>query len=236
MSQLPTYDDVAAARTRIAGRIVRTPMLRNPLLDQLTGATVLIKPEPLQRTGSFKFRGATNAALRLGEDARRAGVVTHSSGNHGQATAAAAAAVGAHATVFMPADAPRIKVESTRRWGADIVHYDRLKDDRDALAWLGRALSQYRWLAVTMAHKESGRDSLRERVRNGGLRDGLLALTTDPEAYDDRFEDAGAALHWARTQCRAGPSVLVGHSMGAVTVMIEAGAKKIGRASGREIV
>lgn len=134
MSQLPTYDDVAAARARIAGRIVRTPMLRNPLLDQLTGATVLIKPEPLQRTGSFKFRGATNAALRLGEDARRAGVVTHSSGNHGQATAAAAAAVGAHATVFMPADAPRIKVESTRRWGADIVHYDRLKDDRDALA------------------------------------------------------------------------------------------------------
>ena len=98
-------------------------------------------------------------------------------------------------------------------------------DDRDALAWLGRALSQYGWLAVTMAHKESGRDSLRERVRNGGLRDGLLALTTDPEAYDDRFEDAGAALHWARTQCRAGPSVLVGHSMGAVTVMIEAGAK-----------
>ncbi len=134
MSQIPTYDDVLAARARIGERVVRTPMLRNPLLDQLTGATVLIKPEPLQRTGSFKFRGATNATQRLGEDARRAGVVTHSSGNHGQATAAAAAAVGAHATIFMPADAPRIKVESTRRWGADIVHYDRLKDDRDALA------------------------------------------------------------------------------------------------------
>lgn len=98
-------------------------------------------------------------------------------------------------------------------------------DDRDALSWLGRALSQYGWLTVTMAHKESGRDSLRERVRNGGLRDGLLALTTDPEAYDDRFEDAGAALHWARTQCRAGPAVFIGHSMGAAAVMIEAGAK-----------
>ncbi|VVE63945.1 alpha/beta hydrolase [Pandoraea anapnoica] len=98
-------------------------------------------------------------------------------------------------------------------------------DDRDAMSWLGRALSQYGWLTVTMAHQESGRDSLRDRVRNGGLRDGLLALTTDPEAYDDRLEDAGAALRWARGQCHAGPAVLAGHSMGAVTVMIEAGAK-----------
>lgn len=98
-------------------------------------------------------------------------------------------------------------------------------DDRDALSWLGRALSQYGWLTVTMAHKESGHDSLRDRVRSGGLRDGLLALTTDPEAYDDRLEDAGAALHWARTQCRSGPAIFAGHSMGAATVMIEAGAK-----------
>lgn len=98
-------------------------------------------------------------------------------------------------------------------------------DDRDALSWLGRALSQYGWLTVTMAHKESGHDSLRDRVRSGGLRDGLLALTTDPEAYGDRLEDTGAALHWARTQCRAGPAVFAGHSMGAATVMIEAGAK-----------
>ncbi|APD11401.1 hypothetical protein UC34_20470 [Pandoraea vervacti] len=98
-------------------------------------------------------------------------------------------------------------------------------DDRDALSWLGRALSKSGWLTVTMAHKEGGRESLRERVRTGGLRDGLLALTTDPETYDDRLEDAGAALHWARGQCRAGPAVLAGHSMGAVTVMIEAGAR-----------
>ncbi|AKM29960.1 hypothetical protein AB870_07335 [Pandoraea faecigallinarum] len=98
-------------------------------------------------------------------------------------------------------------------------------DDRDALSWLGRALSKYGWLTVTMAHKESGRDSLRDRVRTGGLRDGLLALTTDPESYDDRLEDAGAALRWARGQCHAGPAVLAGHSMGAATVMIEAGAK-----------
>jgi threonine dehydratase len=131
---LPTHDDVLAARARLAGHIVRTPMLRHPLLDEMTGGTILLKPEPLQRTGSFKLRGATNALLQLGAAERRAGVVTHSSGNHGQATACAAATIGAKATVFMPADAPRIKVESTRRWGADVIHYDRVKDDRDALA------------------------------------------------------------------------------------------------------
>ena len=134
MMELPNFDDILAAHGRIAGHIVRTPMLRYPLLDELTGGIILIKAEPLQRTGSFKLRGATNAVLCLSEAQRAAGVVTHSSGNHGQALACAAAASGVHATVFMPADAPRIKVESTRRWGADIVHYDRVRDDREALA------------------------------------------------------------------------------------------------------
>ncbi len=130
---LPTHDDVLAARARLAGRVVRTPMLRNPRLDEITGGTILLKPEPLQRTGSFKFRGATNAILQLTEAQRAAGVVTHSSGNHGQAVACAAQAVGAKATIFMPLDAPRIKVESTARWGAEIRHYDRVTDDREAM-------------------------------------------------------------------------------------------------------
>ena len=130
--QLPSHDDVAAARARIAPFVLRTPMLRHRVLDQHTGGTILIKPESLQRTGSFKLRGATNAIQRLGAAAMR-GVVTHSSGNHGQATASAAFAVGAKATIFMPHDAPRIKVDSTRGWGADIIHYDRVGDDRDAI-------------------------------------------------------------------------------------------------------
>ncbi|HYZ63645.1 MAG TPA: threonine/serine dehydratase [Acetobacteraceae bacterium] len=134
MMQIPTHEDVVAAAGRLAGHVVRTPMLRNPVLDQITGGTILIKPETLQRTGSFKLRGATNAALQLSERERRAGVVTHSSGNHGQALACAAAQVGAKATIFMPEDAPLVKVESTRRWGAEIVHYDRVRDDRDAMA------------------------------------------------------------------------------------------------------
>ena len=133
-TDLPTHDDVRAARARIAGRTVHTPLLRHPLLDELTGGTILLKPEPLQRTGSFKFRGATNAVLQLTEAQRRAGVVTHSSGNHGQAVACAAASAGARATVFMPLDAPRIKQDSTARWGADIRHYNRDTDDREGLA------------------------------------------------------------------------------------------------------
>ena len=134
MTPLPTHDDVRAAAARLAGRAVRTPMLRHPALDAAAGGTVLVKPEPLQRTGSFKFRGATNAVLRLGAAARAGGVVTHSSGNHGQALACAAASEGIRALVAMPADAPAIKVESTRRWNPEIVFFDRLTTDRETLA------------------------------------------------------------------------------------------------------
>ncbi len=132
--QLPTHDDVAAAAIRLAPHIVRTPMLRHARLDALTGGTVLLKAEPLQRTGSFKLRGATNAIRQLDAATLARGVVTHSSGNHGQAVACAAASVGAQATIYMPADAPRIKADATRAWGAAIIPYDRVRDDREALA------------------------------------------------------------------------------------------------------
>lgn len=131
---LPTFEDVRAAAARLAGRIVHTPLLRHRVLDEAAGATVVVKPEPLQRTGSFKLRGATNAALLLNAAARRGGIVTHSSGNHGQACAAAAHMLGMRATIAMPSDAPAIKVDATRRWGAEIVPFDRHGVDRDALA------------------------------------------------------------------------------------------------------
>lgn len=134
---LPTADDVHAAQSRIAAHIVRTPMLRSPLLDSETGGTILVKAEPLQRTGSFKLRGATNALLRLSSDERARGVVTYSSGNHGQAISCAAASLGMRATVVMPADAPAIKRDSTARWGAEIISYDRTTEDREAI---GRAV------------------------------------------------------------------------------------------------
>ncbi|WP_338665878.1 threonine/serine dehydratase [Pararoseomonas sp. SCSIO 73927] len=134
MSTLPSFDDVRAAAERLKGRVVRTPMLRHPVLDEAVGGTVLVKPEPLQRTGSFKFRGATNAVLRMPAERRAGGVVTHSSGNHGQAIACACVAEGVRALIAMPKDAPFIKVESTRRWGAELFFFDRLSTDRDALA------------------------------------------------------------------------------------------------------
>ncbi len=136
----PTPGDIAAAAHRLHGHIVRTPTIRNPLLDEITGGTVLLKAECLQRTGSFKLRGATNAALQLSDAERRAGVVTYSSGNHGQAIACAAAGLGMHATVFMPDDAPEVKVASTRRWGAEIIRFNRRTDNREevALAYAAR--------------------------------------------------------------------------------------------------
>ncbi|MBX9700351.1 MAG: pyridoxal-phosphate dependent enzyme, partial [Acetobacteraceae bacterium] len=134
MMTAPTFEDVLAAANRLRGRIVRTPLLRHRLLDELAGGTVLVKPDPLQRTGRFKLRGATNAALLMDPAARRAGIVTHSSGNHGQAVAAAAHMLGMPALVAMPMDAPAIKRDATRRWGAEIHPFDRHGTDRDALA------------------------------------------------------------------------------------------------------
>jgi threonine dehydratase len=108
-------------------------MLRNTMLDRVSGGTILVKPEVLQRTGSFKLRGATNALLRLTPEQREAGIVTFSSGNHGQAIACAAASLNAAATIVMPADAPAIKRDATAAWGAKIVTYDRMTEDREAI-------------------------------------------------------------------------------------------------------
>jgi threonine dehydratase len=130
----PTPEDVHAALARIAPHIIRTPMLTNAALDRHTGGRILIKPEVLQRTGSFKLRGATNALRRLAETALPNGVVTHSSGNHGQAIACAAAALDIPATIVMPADAPAIKREATSFWGATIISYDRATENREAIA------------------------------------------------------------------------------------------------------
>ncbi len=126
--------DVHVAAGRIAGHAVRTPLLRNDALDAATGARIWLKPENLQRTGSFKFRGAYNrlAALRPGE--APGGVVAFSSGNHAQGVAAAAALLGMVALIVMPSDAPAIKVARTRAHGAEVVFYDRLTEDRGAIA------------------------------------------------------------------------------------------------------
>jgi len=131
---LPTFADVEAAARRLEGRAVVTPLLRSPDLDALTGGTVLLKAEPLQYTGSFKFRGAYNRLAQLYPDECRAGVVAWSSGNHAQGVAAAAALLGMPAVIVMPADAPTLKINNTRRFGAEVVTYDRATEDREAIA------------------------------------------------------------------------------------------------------
>jgi threonine dehydratase len=131
---LPTAHDVAAAAAVLAPVAVRTPLLHVPALDALTGARVLFKPEMLQRTGSFKFRGAYNRIAAIAPAARAAGVVAFSSGNHAQGVAAAAQLFGMPATIVMPADAPLSKRERTRGYGAALVLYDRAREDREAIA------------------------------------------------------------------------------------------------------
>ncbi|MEM7565831.1 MAG: threonine/serine dehydratase [Pseudomonadota bacterium] len=131
---LPTRADVVAAAERIAGEAVRTPLLRSPALDARCGRTVLLKAETLQRTGSFKFRGAYNAVLQIPEARRAAGVVAPSSGNHAQGLAEAARLLGMPCTIVMPADAPALKTARTKALGATVRPYDRIREDRLAIA------------------------------------------------------------------------------------------------------
>jgi len=132
--RLPAYSDVEAAATRLLGEAVRTPVRSAGSLDELTGARVFLKCENLQRTGSFKFRGAYNALAQLTPQARSGGVVAFSSGNHAQAVALAARLLGMSATIVMPTDAPRLKVEATAALGARIITYDRYREDRGQIA------------------------------------------------------------------------------------------------------
>jgi threonine dehydratase len=131
---LPTAADVDAAAGRLAGVALRTPLISSPVLDAAVGARVFLKAETLQRTGSFKFRGAYNKLSTIPQDRRAGGVVAYSSGNHAQGVAAAAQILGMPAVIVMPSDAPRPKRERTAALGAEVVLYDRDREDRAAIA------------------------------------------------------------------------------------------------------
>lgn len=130
----PTIADIEAAADRLRGQAVRTPLLEVPALNEASGGRILLKAEPLQRTGSFKFRGAYNFLSQIEPEARANGVVAYSSGNHAQGVAAAAQIFGIPATIVMPADAPQMKVKNTQGYGARVVTYDRQHEDREAIA------------------------------------------------------------------------------------------------------
>ena len=131
---LPEFKDIEKAARRIEGFAVRTPVIESPKLNALTGGRIMIKAECLQRTGSFKFRGAWNMISKLDAKKAKGGVVAYSSGNHAQGVAAAAEIKGLPALIVMPADTPMIKQDNTRSYGAEVVTYDRATQSREEIA------------------------------------------------------------------------------------------------------
>jgi threo-3-hydroxy-L-aspartate ammonia-lyase len=129
-----SYADVASAAERLAGRAHRTPVLNSHTVNERTGAEVFFKCENFQRMGAFKFRGAYNAMSRLAPEERKRGVLAYSSGNHAQAVALAGKLLGVSVTIVMPADAPAVKLDATRSYGAEVVLYDKHKEVREEVA------------------------------------------------------------------------------------------------------
>ena len=144
-------DLITAAAERLEGRAVKTPLLSSPFLDEIAGRRVLVKPECLQKTGSFKYRGAFSAVSALDPALRENGVIAFSSGNHAQGIALAARQHGCPAVIIMPSDAPQLKTANTRALGAEVVLYDRANESREEL---GEALSQQRKLTLIRPYDE----------------------------------------------------------------------------------
>lgn len=143
---------IEAAAERLKGHARRTPLLSSPFLDEIAGRRVLVKPECLQHTGSFKFRGAWSAVSALEPEARDRGVIAFSSGNHAQGVALAAREHGIPAVIVMPEDAPRMKIDNTRALGAEVVLYDRVNGE--SREEIGKDLSEARGLTLIRPYDE----------------------------------------------------------------------------------
>jgi threonine dehydratase len=207
--------DIEAAARVVAPFAVRTPLLSPPVLCERAGTKVFLKPEMLQRTGSFKFRGAFNKLSSIPESARGGGVVAFSSGNHAQGVAAAAKILNMQATIVMPADSPLLKRERTKSYGAEVVLYDRDREDREAIA---RGIAEKRGATLVPPYDDPkviagqgtvGREIVEDLaalgitpdivvapVSGGGLIAGVatavkarfpqvMVMSAEPEAFDD---------------------------------------------------
>ena len=139
------YNRICAANDRLMGHKRVTPLLSSPFLDEIAGKRIFVKPECLQHTGSFKYRGAFSAVSALSDETRAKGVIAFSSGNHAQGVALAARQHGISSVIIMPADAPKTKIDNTRALGAEVVLYDREHEDRDEI---GARISQERNLTL----------------------------------------------------------------------------------------
>jgi threonine dehydratase len=176
----PVYADVEDAAERIAGHALRTPLLRNLFLDEFTGRRVFLKPEMLQVSGSFKFRGAYNRISRLSAEERKAGVIAWSSGNHAQGVAAAARLEGVRARIVMPEDAPRIKLENTRALGAEVITFDRYRENREEISYAlaardgGVIVPSYDDPYIIAGQGTAGREIFQDAAAEGATLDALL--------------------------------------------------------------
>lgn len=148
---MSTLEMIEAAALRLQGHVRETPILTSPFLDEIAGRRVLVKPECLQHTGSFKFRGAWSAISGLSEADRKKGVIAYSSGNHAQGVAYAAAQHGISAVIIMPSDAPKLKIDNTRALGAEVVLYDRSNESREEI---GEAVAAKRGLTLIRPYDE----------------------------------------------------------------------------------
>ena len=209
------FADIEAAAARLAGHAVETPLLESPALNERLGLRVLVKAETLQRVGAFKFRGAYNRLSQIAPVDRPRGVVAFSSGNHAQGVALAARLLNMPAVIVMPADAPSVKVEATRGYGAEVVFFDRLTESREAIA---ARLAAERGAVIVPAFDDpdiiagqgtAGLEMVRQAralgaemdlvigpIGGGGLMAGValaiqtlsprtLAVGVEPELYDD---------------------------------------------------
>ena len=177
---LVTYADVEAAAKRLDGVAHRTPVLTSRTANAHTGAEIFFKCENFQRTGAFKLRGAYNALSQLSDTEKKRGVLTYSSGNHAQAVALSGQLLGVSATVIMPDDAPLVKLEATRGYGAEIIPYDRAETTREALA---EEVAEERSLPVIPPYDHphvvagqgtAGKELLAQAEARGGALDVLL--------------------------------------------------------------
>ena len=184
--RLPESDGVFRAAERLRGKAALTPLIENETLNDRVGGRIFLKCETLQHTGSFKFRGAYNRLSQLTADERKCGVLAWSSGNHAQGVALAGRILNVPATIVMPADAPAIKAERVRGYGAEIIAYDRYKDDRETL---GRRIAAERGLALAPSYDHAD-------IIEG---QGTLALEAAAQA-----KEAGAAFDVFVTCCGGG--------------------------------
>jgi threonine dehydratase len=175
---LPTAADVEAAARRLAGVALRTPLVSSPVLDAATGGRIFLKAETLQRTGSFKFRGAYNKLSSIPQERRAGGVVAFSSGNHAQGVAHAAKLLDMPAVIVMPRDAPRPKRERTAAFGAEVVLYDREQEDREAIA---RGIAEKRG-AVLVPPYDDPMIIAGQGTAGREIADDLIALGLKPDA------------------------------------------------------